>query len=91
MPSIIDQMTEIYCFVDDFLKVHIGLAGWRRSPNPKPPFADAEVITIGLMQSFLGVASLKQTYDLIADNFARPSRDSALTSSGFSACTGSHR
>src|SRR4051794_918743 len=63
-------MTEIYCFVDDFLKAHISLAGWRRSPNAKPPFADSEVITIGLMQSFLGVASLKQTYDLIADNFA---------------------
>jgi Transposase DDE domain len=63
-------MTEIYCFVDDFLKAHIGLAGWRRSPNAKPPLADSEVITIGLMQSFLGVASLKQTYDLIADNFA---------------------
>jgi hypothetical protein len=70
LPSIIDQMTEIYCFVDDFLKARIRLANWRCSPNAAPPLADAEVITIGLMQSFLGVASLKQTYQLIADNFA---------------------
>jgi hypothetical protein len=63
-------MTDIYCFVDDFLKAHDGLANWRCSPNAAPTFADAEVITIGLMQSFLGVASLKQTYHLIADNFA---------------------
>ena len=70
MPPIIDQMTEIYCFVDDFLKDHSVLADWRCSPNAAPTFADAEVITIGLMQSFLGVASLKQTYQQIADNFA---------------------
>jgi len=70
LPSIIDQMTDIYCFVDDFLKAHAGLAHWRRSPNAMPAFSDSEVITIGLMQSFLGVASLKQTYDLIAKNFA---------------------
>ena len=70
MPSIIDQMTDIYCFVDDFLKAHTGLAHWRRSPHATPAFADSEVITIGLMQSFLGVASLKRTYDLIAKNFA---------------------
>jgi hypothetical protein len=70
LPSIIDQMTDIYCFVDDFLKAHADLAHWRRSPNALPAFADSEVITIGLMQSFLGVASLRQTYDLIARNFA---------------------
>ena len=63
-------MTEIYCFVDDFLKAHSSLARWRRSPHAWPAFTDAEVITIGLMQSFLGVASLKQTYRLIANNFA---------------------
>src|SRR5262249_18367280 len=43
---------------------------WRCSPNAAPTFTDSEVITIGLMQSFLGVASLKQTYQLIASNFA---------------------
>lgn len=70
MPSIIDHMTEIYCFVDDFFKTHVALAHWRRSPNHQPAFTDAEVITIALMQSHFGVASLKQTYHLIADNFA---------------------
>ena len=70
MASIIDQMTEIYCFVDDFFKTHMALSHWRRSPHVQPAFTDSEVITIGLMQSFLGVASLKQTYQLIASNFA---------------------
>src|SRR5262249_9852922 len=34
-----------------------------------PVFTDAEVLTIGLMQSVLGVATLKQTYRLIAQNW----------------------
>jgi len=34
-------MTEIYCFVDDFLKAHTGLAGWRCSPNATPTFSDS--------------------------------------------------
>ena len=70
MTSIIDHMTSIYCFVDDFFKAHNSLAHWRRSPNHHPSFTDSEVITIALMQSHLGVASLKKTYQLIADNFA---------------------
>ena len=70
MASIIDQMTQAYVFVDDFLKAHTGLAHWRTSPNAAPAFTDSEVITIALMQSFLGVDSLKQTYTLIASNFA---------------------
>jgi transposase len=70
LASIIDQMTKIYCFVDDFFKTNAALAHWRRSPHAQPAFTDAEVITIALMQSDLGVASLKQTYQLIADNFA---------------------
>lgn len=70
MASIIDQMTQTYVFVDDFLKAHTGLAHWRTSPNSDPAFTDSEVITIALMQSFLGVDSLKQTYTLIASNFA---------------------
>jgi hypothetical protein len=49
-------MTEIYCFVDDFLKANSRLAQWRVSPNAEPIFTDAEVITIGLMQSCLGIA-----------------------------------
>lgn len=70
MTSIIDQMTEIYCFVDDFFKSHTRLALWRRSPNAEPAFTDPEVITIALMQGCLGVDSLKQTHTLIAENFA---------------------
>ena len=70
MASIIDQMTEIYVFVDDFLKAHTRLAHWRNSPNALPAFTDAEVITIALMQSCLGVDSLKQTHKLINDNYA---------------------
>ena len=70
MTSIIDQMTEIYCFVDDALNANPRLAAWRSSPNCRPAFTDSEVLTIALMQDCLGVASLHQTYKLIADNFA---------------------
>jgi hypothetical protein len=63
-------MTQIYCFVDDFFKAPAGLARCRRSPHAQPTFTDSQVITIPLMQSCLGVASLKRTYQLIADNFA---------------------
>ena len=70
MPSIEHQMAQIYCFVDDHLKAHPRLARWRRSPNDEPPFTDAEVITLALLQGPLGVASLKQTYRLVAANWA---------------------
>jgi transposase len=63
-------MTQIYCFVDDCLKANPKLAQWRTSPNQQPAFTDAEVITIALMQPCLGVATLKQTYRLIAANYA---------------------
>src|SRR4028118_2093271 len=69
MPSITDQMTALYVLVDDFLKARPSLRSWRRSPNASPAFTDAEVITIALMQGCLGVATLKHTYRLIADNF----------------------
>src|SRR5436305_10275990 len=67
--SIEHQMTEIYCFVDDYLRAHPALANWRRSPHSEPRFSDSEVITIALLQGPLGVASLKQTYRLIARNW----------------------
>lgn len=69
MSSIIDSLTQIYVFVADFLATHPNQARWRRSPNAQPAFTDAEVITIGLMQSVFGVATLKQTYRLIANNW----------------------
>jgi IS5 family transposase len=62
-------MTEIYCFVDDFLRAHQRLAQWRRSPNRKPRFTDAEVITIALLQNCFGCDTLKQAYKLVRDNW----------------------
>ena len=69
MSSIVDSLTEIYVFVADFLAQHPHLAQWRRSNNDEPAFTDAEVLTIGLMQGVFGVATLKQTYRLIANNW----------------------
>lgn len=69
MPSINDQLTEIYVVVDDFFKAHPHSAQWRHSPNDAPPLTDAEVLTIALMQGPLGVQSLKETYQKIADNY----------------------
>jgi Transposase DDE domain len=67
--SIADQMLTLFCFVDDFLKNHPNLAAWRRSNNAQPKFSDAEVITIALMQTVFGVATLKQAYLLVRDLF----------------------
>lgn len=71
MTSIEHQMTEIYVFVDDFLKAHPHRARWRRSPNSRPAFTDAEVITIALLQGSFGCASLKRAYLLVRANFGR--------------------
>jgi hypothetical protein len=69
MSSIVDQLTALYVFVDDFLLTRSALAHWRRSPHRSPAFADAEVLTIALLQGCLEVASLKQTYRLVAHNY----------------------
>jgi hypothetical protein len=61
MSSIVHQLTSLYVFVDDFLKTHPELAQWRPSPHDTPEFAEAEVLTLALLQGCLGVASLKQT------------------------------
>lgn len=68
MSSIVENLTQIHAFVAGFLEEHPELAGWRRSNNDSPLFTDAQVITLGLMQCVLGVASLKQTYRLVAEN-----------------------
>jgi hypothetical protein len=68
MSSIEHHLTELYVFIDDFLLTHPTLVRWRRSPHGSPRFADAEVLTIALLQGCLGVASLKQTYRLVAHN-----------------------
>jgi hypothetical protein len=69
--SVEHQMTEIYCFVDEFFKTHPRLAQWRHSPNACPHFSDAEVLTIALLQGVFEVATLKQTYRLVAQNWSR--------------------
>lgn len=66
--NLIDQATRLYVFVDDFGQAHPTLMNWRRSNNNAPAFSDAEVLTIGLMQGSLGVATLRKTYDLVRDN-----------------------
>lgn len=69
MTKILDKLTEIYCFVDDFLKQNRPLADWRRSNHAHPRLSDAEILTIALMQSEFGVESLRKTYSLIDENF----------------------
>jgi hypothetical protein len=69
VPSIEHQMTEIYCFVDDFLRAHPQQARWRRSPNRSPRFTDAEVITIALLPNCFGCSTLKRAYKLVRDNW----------------------
>src|ERR1700730_18514733 len=63
------HMIAIYSFVDEFLKTHPARAGWRRSPHAQPQFSDAEVVTIALLQGVFAVATLKQTYRLVARNW----------------------
>ena len=62
-------MTEIYCFVDDFLRAHPQQAQWRQSPNRSPRFTDAEVITIALLPGSFGCDTLKRAYKLVRDNW----------------------
>jgi hypothetical protein len=69
MSSIVDQLTALYVFVDDFLTTHPELAHWRQSPHAAPALTDSEGLTLALWQSCLGVASLKQTYRLVAANW----------------------
>jgi hypothetical protein len=68
MANIAELATVVYVIVDDYLKSHRKLSCWRRSNNAEPAFTDAEVLTIGLLQSLLGVDTLKQTYRLVHDN-----------------------
>jgi hypothetical protein len=69
MSSIEHHLTELSVFIDDFLLRHPTLVHWRRSPHCTPRFTDSEVLTIALLQGCLGVASLKQTYRLVAHNY----------------------
>jgi len=73
MPSILDQMTALYVFVDDYLKAHPLSTQWRRSNHGRPAFTDAEVITLALLQGCLGAATLKH-----ADRWAQANWRSAF-------------
>ncbi len=66
--NIEDSVTQIFCFVDDLLKQNPDLLSWRESNNASPRFSDSEALAIALLQSHLEVATLKQTYRLVADN-----------------------
>src|SRR5437660_831245 len=68
MASIVEQMTAVYVFVDDYLEAHPSHAHWRRSPHAEPSFTDAEVLTVALLQGCLGVPTLKQAYQFVAAN-----------------------
>lgn len=68
MHSIDERLTEIYVFVDEYLKRHPERAQWRRSNNHRPAFSDGEVITIALMQGYFGTPTLKRTYELVRAN-----------------------
>jgi IS5 family transposase len=67
--SVSDQMLAIFVFVDDYLKAHKPLADWRRSPNSRPRFTDAEVIAVALMQCVFGCQTLKQAHSIVASSF----------------------
>jgi transposase len=66
--SVVDQLTEIYFWIDNLLKDHPQWAQWRQSNNSRPQFTDAEVVTIALMQGYFGCATLQQTYLLVRAN-----------------------
>jgi len=68
MQSINERLTEIYVFVDEYLKAHPQRAQWRKSNNHEPAFTDGEVITIALMQGYFGNATLARTYEVVKAN-----------------------
>lgn len=44
-PSREELLTDVYVFVDDYLKAHPRATQWRTSNNRRPAVADAEVLT----------------------------------------------
>ena len=67
MKSICEQLTLVYCLVDDGLKSARNNGKWRKS-NHNPKCTDAEIIAVALMQSYFGCATLKRTYLLVKAN-----------------------
>ncbi len=70
MRSISEQLTVVYCLVDDCLKSENNGGKWRKS-NHHPKCTDAEIIAVALMQSYFGTATLKRTYLLVKANDPR--------------------
>jgi hypothetical protein len=68
MATIEHQMTEIYVFVDDYLKAHRELSAWRHSNNAEPDFTDAEVITVAVLQACFATDTLKKTHARVAED-----------------------
>jgi hypothetical protein len=67
MRSIKEQLTLVYCLVDDGLKSENNGGNWRKS-NHNPKCTDAEIIAVAMMQSYFGTATLKRTFLLIKAN-----------------------
>lgn len=67
MLSISEQLTLVYCLVDDGLKNEKNGCQWRKS-NHHPKCTDAEIIAVAVMQSYFGCATLKRTYLLVKAN-----------------------
>lgn len=68
LPNLETTLLTVYLFVSDYLATHPSVREWRRSNNRLPAFTDAEILTVALMQGYLGCATLKQTYRFIAAN-----------------------
>lgn len=68
--SVIHQMTVLFVTIDDFLNKQPQWRQWRRSPNSRPLFSDAEVLTVALLQGCLKVATLKHAHRIVATDFA---------------------
>ena len=67
MLNISEQLTLVYCLVDDGLKSEKNAGKWRKS-NHNPKCTDAEIMAVVLMQSYFGCATLKRTYLLVKAN-----------------------
>jgi len=68
LPNLETTMLTVYLFVSDYLDAHPSVRDWRRSNNHVPALTDAEILTVALMQGYLGCATLKQTYRFLAAN-----------------------
>jgi hypothetical protein len=63
------HMSELSCFVDEFLKQPPALAPWRHAPHAQPQFSEAEVRTSALVQGAFAVAPRKPSSRLVAQHW----------------------